>query len=466
MSTEPTEPKSPVTPVKTKPANTTVNTANKSSTSIMWKILPWLLLLAVLMAFVWVYVGLKTSQQNAWQPPRNEETISLPLGDDPNKPEPISSYHNAVARASHSVVNIYTTQAVSQHPYMDDPMLRRFFEFNGGLPEQGDNSTNLGSGVIVSQDGYIVTNAHVIAKADEIVVALNDGRKAIAEVIGTDPDSDLAVIKVDMIDLEPLAFRNDPIEVGDVALAIGNPFGVGQTVTQGIISATGRTGLGINTFEDFIQTDAAINPGNSGGALVDASGELVGINTAIFSRSGGSMGIGFAIPTALVEQVMNAIIKDGRVSRGWLGIEVQSQLRDPTALDSTTGGEVLNVIPGSPSAKSGLQVGDVILSIDGVEMTDANRLIQYVARKLPDTVLSAQVLRGTENINVKITLAERPSQNDGQSQALPLDEDQGLPFGSPFEQNGSINGDELSDEERARLREELIELFENGQRPQ
>lgn len=428
-----------------------------SKTSVIWKILPWLLLIAVLAAFIWVYIGQKTSQQPAWEPPRNEsDSIALNTGRDSDKPEPIVSYHNAVAKASRSVVNIYTTQTI-QNPYMNDPILRRFYEFHGQNPQAGQE-TNLGSGVIVSKDGYIVTNAHVIAKADEIVVALNDGRKAVATVVGTDPDSDLAVIKVDMTGLEPLTFRETPIEVGDVALAIGNPFGVGQTVTQGIISATGRTGLGVNTFEDFIQTDAAINPGNSGGALVDARGELVGINTLIFSRSGGSMGIGFAIPTALVEQVMNAIIKDGKVSRGWLGIEVLSQLRDPSQLETTTGVVVRNIIPGSPAAKSGLKVGDVILSIDGVEMTDSNALIQHVARKMPNSVLKVQVVRGSENMNIDIALAERPTQTDVIA-----------PMEMPTDPELLVepeNGPPLTDEQRAQLREELIELFENGARPQ
>lgn len=427
-----------------------------SKTSVVWKILPWLLLIAVLAAFIWVYIEQKTNQQPAWEPPRSE-TSSIPLntGRDSDKPEPIVSYHNAVAKASRSVVNIYTTQTI-QNPYMNDPILRRFYEFHGQNPHAGQE-TNLGSGVIVSKDGYIVTNAHVIAKADEIVVALNDGRKAVAKVVGTDPDSDLAVIKVDMTGLEPLAFRETPIRVGDVALAIGNPFGVGQTVTQGIISATGRTGLGVNTFEDFIQTDAAINPGNSGGALVDAHGELVGINTLIFSRSGGSMGIGFAIPTALVEQVMNAIIKDGKVSRGWLGIEVLSQLRDPSQIETTTGVVVRNIIPGSPAAKSGLKVGDVILSIDGVEMTDSNTLIQHVARKMPKSVLQVQVVRGSENMNIQIVLAERPTQTDVIA-----------PMEMPMEPELLVepeNGPPMTDEQRAQLREELIELFENGARP-
>lgn len=414
---------------------------------LLWLWLPWLLLFVVLGVLVWVYLDMTRIQSSVWQPPRAEPTLQT-QSSMPATPAPISSYHHAVASAAQSVVNIYTTQNVENHPYMNDPVLRRFFEFHGGLPQQ-EGSTNLGSGVVVSKDGYIVTNAHVIEKADDIIVAFNDGRKLRAQIVGSDPESDLAVIRVDAIDLLPLAFRSEPIQVGDVALAIGNPFGVGQTVTQGIISATGRTGLGVNTFEDFIQTDAAINPGNSGGALVDANGELVGINTVIFSRSGGSMGIGFAIPTLLVEQVMNALIQHGKVSRGWLGIEVQSQLRDPTRLDTSTGVEVMNVIAGSPSADSGLQVGDVILSIDGNEMNDANTLIQYVARKSPDTVLQTQVLRQNSNLTISIKLAERPTQSVLNNPAQ-LDESMGKNM-----DNGS-----MSAQERARLREELLKMFE------
>ncbi|MBH0085294.1 trypsin-like peptidase domain-containing protein [Psychrobacter sp. SCQQ22] len=434
------------------------NTNNKTS---LLKWLPWVLLLLVLAAFIWLFTSMKSTSEAKWEPPRTtpaEQQASEPVAD---TPAPISSYHNAVARASQSVVNIYTTQTVAEHPYMDDPVLRRFFEYHGGQSAEQGN-TNLGSGVIVSEDGYIVTNAHVVEKADEITVAFNDGRKSRARVVGTDPDSDLAVIKVDMTGLTPLGFREDPIRVGDLALAIGNPFGVGQTVTQGIISATGRTGLGVNKFEDFIQTDAAINPGNSGGALVDARGELVGINTVIFSQSGGSLGIGFAIPTSIVEQVMNALIKDGKVSRGWLGIEIQSQLRDPTQLETSTGVEVLSVIDKSPAAKSGLRVGDIILTIDGIEMTDANTLIQYVARKSPDTQLDAQVLRNGNNKQVTISLEVRPEQ---EPVALPASV-QAESFAQPDLQSEQQNVPMMSEAERDRMREELLKLFENDGAPQ
>ena len=435
--------------------------ANDKAGLVKW--LPWILLLVVTVAFIWLFASMKAASEQAWEPPRTtpaEQQASAPVAD---TPAPISSYHNAVARASQSVVNIYTTQTMAEHPYMNDPVLRRFFEFHGG-PSQEQGNTNLGSGVIVSEDGYIVTNAHVIEKADEITVAFNDGRKSRAQIIGTDPDSDLAVIKVDMTGLTPLGFREDPIRVGDLALAIGNPFGVGQTVTQGIISATGRTGLGVNKFEDFIQTDAAINPGNSGGALVDAHGELVGINTVIFSRSGGSMGIGFAIPTAIVEQVMNALIKDGKVSRGWLGIEIQSQLRDPTQLETSTGVEVLNVVPKSPAAKSGLRVGDIVLTIDGVEMTDANTLIQYVARKAPNTTLNAQILRRGKNAQVKILLEERPAQEPMASPVVIHDETLGG-MEDPGLQGDRAEVPMMSEAERDRMREELLQLFERDGAP-
>lgn len=428
---------------------------NANDKAKAWQWLPWLLLLIFVLLSVWLFMHMKNASEAKWEPPRATTQAPATVAATSDTPvNAIASYHDAVARASQSVVNIYTTQAMTEHPYMDDPVLRRFFEFHGGgEPDHG--ATNLGSGVIVSKDGYIVTNAHVVEKADEITVGFNDGRKSRAKVIGTDPDSDLAVIKVDLQGLTPLSFRETPIRVGDLALAIGNPFGVGQTVTQGIISATGRTGLGVNKFEDFIQTDAAINPGNSGGALVDANGELVGINTVIFSRSGGSMGIGFAIPTALVEQVMNAIIKDGKVSRGWLGIEIQSDLRDPTQLESSTGVEVMNVIPQSPAAKSGLKVGDVILTIDGVEMTDANTLVQYVARKPPNTELIAQILRGGKNKQVKIMLTERPTQEEPEPTII---FDENLGGQNPHE--GAQIAPELSEEERNRLREELLDMIE------
>ena len=418
-------------------------------------ILPWILLLLVLLAGLWMMTKPQlpwqknqavVASQPSWQPPKSEPVDTKKLGDNPNAA--VASYHNAVAVAAQSVVNIYTTQKIEEHPYMNDPMMRRYFEYHG-IPNGESDNTNLGSGVIISQDGYIVTNSHVISKADNIIVMLNDGRKATAKVIGNDVESDLAVIKVDLTGLKPLGFREQSTQVGDVVLAIGNPFGVGQTVTQGIISATGRTGLGINTVEDFIQTDAAINPGNSGGALVDAYGQLVGINTAIFSRSGGSMGIGFAIPTEIVKLVMNGIIKDGKVRRGWLGIELQSSMKDPTKLgDDAQGVEVMNVMPNGPAAKAGLQKGDIITAMDNKPVDDANTLIQMVARKAPNSVVNLQVMRNKAPSSVNVTLGERQPQ-----EALTE-----LPTSQNFDQNNdSANQNGASNEDD--IRAELMELL-------
>lgn len=418
-------------------------------------ILPWILLLLVLLAGLWMMTKPQlpwqknqavVASQPGWQPPKSEPVDTKKLGDNPNAA--VASYHNAVAVAAQSVVNIYTTQKIEEHPYMNDPMMRRYFEYHG-IPNGESDNTNLGSGVIISQDGYIVTNSHVISKADNIIVMLNDGRKATAKVIGSDVESDLAVIKVDLTGLKPLGFREQSTQVGDVVLAIGNPFGVGQTVTQGIISATGRTGLGINTVEDFIQTDAAINPGNSGGALVDAYGQLVGINTAIFSRSGGSMGIGFAIPTEIVKLVMNGIIKDGKVHRGWLGIELQSSMKDPTKLsDDTQGVEVMNVMRDGPAAKAGLQKGDIITAMDNKPVNDANTLIQLVARKAPNSVVNLQVMRNKAPSSVNVTLGERQPQ-----EALTE-----LPTSQNFDQNNdSANQNGTTNEDD--IRAELMELL-------
>lgn len=383
----------------------------------IWAMLPWLIALALATALTLLIVGhdatpmsvtdtteleYSPKPQQAWQP-----TISPP-NDGSSVAPPVHSYHDAVSKASVSVVNIYTTQKV-QNPYAGDPIFEQLFEYYG----QQDSSagvSNLGSGVIVSEDGYIITNAHVIKKADEITVALNDGRKARATIVGSDTDSDLAVIKIELDGLTPLIFRHEPIRVGDVALAIGNPFGVGQTVTQGIISATGRAGLGISTFEDFIQTDAAINPGNSGGALVDANGALIGINTVIYSRSGGSMGIGFAIPTSIVEQVMNGLISTGKVSRGWLGIEIAPISENPTNLQEHEGIIIANVIKGSPADNAGLQAGDVVLSLNGKTTNDANTLIGIVSTTAPNSELVAIIKRDGQEQSLSITVGERPSQ--------------------------------------------------------
>lgn len=326
----------------------------------------------------------------------------------------IASYAPTVKATAPAVVNIFTTATVkhNNHPLMNDPMFRRFFEFHGMNPQGAEPRSGLGSGVIVSKDGYILTNHHVIGKADEIVVALHDGRKAKAKVIGTDPDSDLAVIKIDLKDLPTIPFKTSANEVGDVVLAIGNPFGVGQTVTQGIISALGRNGLGINTFEDFIQTDAAINPGNSGGALVDVAGNLVGINTAIYSRSGGSMGIGFAIPAQLAQSVMLDIISHGQVVRGWLGVEIKQNQSDNSELDSNKaniGVEIAGVVRGGPAAQGGIKANDVILDINNQKMTSANQLMNTIAKIKPKTTIPVVVKRNNQEIELEVTVGKRPT---------------------------------------------------------
>lgn len=431
-----------------------MNNTHRQTGASIWVILPWLIALALATALVLLVAKhnatpLTTqsqapkaeqiapntqSSEQVWQP-----TLATPKAhNNPDTAPTVDSYHDAVTQASLSVVNIYTTQRV-QNPYMGDPVLEQFFEYYGQGQEIDRGASSLGSGVIVSKDGYIVTNAHVIEQADEITVALNDGRKARATIVGADVESDLAVIKVEMDNLVPLAFRREPIRVGDVALAIGNPFGVGQTVTQGIISATGRSGLGLTTFEDFIQTDAAINPGNSGGALVDANGALVGINTVIYSRSGGSMGIGFAIPTTIVEQVMNGLISTGRVSRGWLGVEIAPVRENPTNLTTHEGVVIANVMTDSPAGKAGLQAGDVVLSLDGKTIDNANTLIGIVSAKASDSTLDAVVKRGDDEHELTITVGERPSRGNNR-------------------QNSQQGSRSLSSEERAYLNELFNQL--------
>lgn len=323
------------------------------------------------------------------------------------------SYAEAVESAAPSVVNIYTRTVVKQtlHPLFEDPFFRNFFDSNS-IPEKERVQSSLGSGVILSDQGYIVTNNHVISGADRVVVALRDGREATAEVIGTDPETDLAVLKIELDNLPAITLsHSDQMQVGDVVLAIGNPFGVGQTVTMGIISATGRHSLGINTYEDFIQTDAAINPGNSGGALVDAFGNLIGINTAIFSKSGGSQGIGFAIPSTLTKQVMQDLIQYGRVVRGWLGIEIQELtpgLAESFGMEKMQGLIIAGVFRDGPAHVVGLQPGDVMISINGKKITNSRRSMSEIARLRPGEVVEVQVLRAGEKFTLRPTVGERP----------------------------------------------------------
>lgn len=324
----------------------------------------------------------------------------------------LNTYRTASQRAMPAVVNIFTTKAAKQqpHPFGDDPLFRRFFGDNYGA--QDERQFSLGSGVIVSPDGYILTNNHVIESADEIEVALADGRKVPARLVGTDPETDLAVVKVTLKELPSITLaRLDNAKVGDVVLAIGNPFGVGQTVTMGIVSALGRNHLGINTFENFIQTDAAINPGNSGGALVDTDGHLLGINTAIYSRSGGSLGIGFAIPVSTVKTVMEAIIRNGQVVRGWIGVEPQDitpELADSFGLQKSSGTIIAGVLKGGPADKAGVKPGDILLAVGGHPVTDTVAMLNLVAQLTPGEQVDLVVLRKSQETRLSVVVGRRP----------------------------------------------------------
>ena len=321
-----------------------------------------------------------------------------------------NGYSQAARLASPAVVSISTSKAPLRNPHYADPWFRFFF----GDQANNQPQSGLGSGVIVSPEGYILTNNHVVEGADEIAIQLSDGRKALAQVIGTDPDTDLAVLRIGLADLPVITLGNsDQLQVGDVVLAIGNPFGVGQTVTSGIVSALGRTQLGINTFENFIQTDAAINPGNSGGALVDVQGRLMGINTAIYSRSGGSMGIGFAIPTSIARNVLSAIVRDGKVTRGWIGVEPQ-ELTPEMALNfgiapDAQGVVITGVLQDGPAAQAGIRPGDVIATVQDKAVTSVPALLQAVAALTPDTAVMVEIWRGQERLKLPITPGRRQS---------------------------------------------------------
>ena len=323
----------------------------------------------------------------------------------------VTSYSAAAKRASPAVVSITASRAPARHPRSDDPVFQFFFG-DRARPSRGEPQIGLGSGVIVSADGYLLTNNHVIDGADDIEVLLNDGRQARARLVGTDPETDVAVLKIEIDRLPTISFGDvDKLQVGDVVLAIGNPFDVGQTVTAGIVSALGRNRLGINTFENFIQTDAAINPGNSGGALVDAAGNLLGINTAIYSRSGGSLGIGFAIPVSTARQVMEALIKDGQVTRGFIGIEQRDLTPDIAQtlnLPVRQGVLITGVLQSGPASAGGLRPGDVVVSVGGAPVTNTYQLLNAVASLKPKTVAAIGVQRGANALNLNVTVGQRP----------------------------------------------------------
>ncbi|MGL5633361.1 MAG: Do family serine endopeptidase [Azovibrio sp.] len=323
------------------------------------------------------------------------------------------TFREASRKALPAVVHIFTSQEVKNqpNPLLDDPLFRHFF--GDGLEEGPRQDSGLGSGVIVSADGYILTNFHVVDAADQIEVSLSDGRKLKAEVIGTDPEADLAVLRVKADKLPAITFgQMDNVGVGDVVLAIGNPFGVGQTVTMGIVSALGRTHLGINTFENFIQTDAAINPGNSGGALVDVQGNLIGISTAIYSRTGGSLGIGFAIPVSSAKNIMEQIIQNGRVIRGWVGVEAQEitpELAESFGLADTEGALIAGVVGGGPADKVGIQPGDVLLAVNGTAIRDPQVMLDTIAALKPGEEATFRLRRGQKINEVKLHIEQRPA---------------------------------------------------------
>ena len=321
------------------------------------------------------------------------------------------SYNAAVQRAMPAVVNISTSKEVrSRHPLLNDPIFRRFF--GDQLPDEAQRASSLGSGVLVSTSGYVLTNHHVVEAADEIEVALADGRKLLAKVVGSDPDTDLAVLRVDAESLPAITFgSSEALRVGDVVLTIGNPFNLGHTVTAGIVSALGRSGLGINTFENFIQTDAAINPGNSGGALIDASGSLIGINTAILSRTGNSMGIGFAIPVSTAKMVLDQIVKTGTVTRGWIGVEVQ-EITPPIAesfkLGGTRGALIAGVLRGGPADKAGVKPGDVLTEVEGKPVADPTAMLNLIAALAPGRPATVKLKRNGNDVDATIAVGRRP----------------------------------------------------------
>ncbi|HEX8013032.1 MAG TPA: trypsin-like peptidase domain-containing protein [Casimicrobiaceae bacterium] len=338
-------------------------------------------------------------------PPAPAEVVTVketavPSEQAASRPE---SFRQAARKAMPSVVNVYSLkEVVRRTPYFGWPLF-------GNQGDGGGSQTSLGSGVVVSSDGYVLTNNHVVDGADAIAVAFRSGETTQARVVGVDPETDLAVLKIAASGLTPITFA-DPrsVEIGDPALAIGNPFGVGQTVTRGIVSATGRNRLGINTFENFIQTDAAINPGNSGGALVDGSGNLIGINTAIFSESGGSQGIGFAIPVSIARQVVEQIIKTGKVERGWLGVATQDSAQG-TAGKGGPGVAIVRILPRGPADAGGIKPGDAVLAIDAKPVADSVELVNRIAAIKPGDTTQVTVTRNGREERLTVRVGKRPS---------------------------------------------------------
>jgi serine protease DegQ len=368
----------------------------------------WLLFaqtVTIALALYFVYAAV----QRPAPPPAAVAASRPALLADAGAPPAPGSYRSAASRAMPAVVNILTTKAVrKRHPLSRDPFFKRFF----GDRDDDDDQSSLGSGVIVSAQGYILTNYHVVEAADEIQVVLPDGRKAAAKMVGTDPETDLAVVRIDLDKLPVVALGQvEQAKVGDVVLAIGNPFGVGQTVTMGIISALGRNNLHINHFENFIQTDAAINFGNSGGALIDTQGRLLGINSAIYSQTGGSVGIGFAIPVSTARSVMEAIIKEGHVVRGWIGVESQEitpEMAHSFGLERDSGAIIAGVVRNGPADKAGMRPGDILLSVDGKPVKDTNEMLNLIAQLSPGGQSTLRILRKSRESDLQLTVGKRP----------------------------------------------------------
>lgn len=377
----------------------------------LWLLFAQTVTVALALYFVYTAVATDRAAPVRLQQMGSPERPAPMLEAGPSRPPALAggSYRNAAARAMPAVVNIVTSKRPkrSKHPLMKDPFFKRFFGDEGD-----EEDSSLGSGVIVSAEGYILTNNHVVEAADEIEVMLADGRKAAAKVVGTDPETDLAVIKIELEKLPVIVLgQAEQAQVGDVVLAIGNPFGVGQTVTMGIISALGRNNLHINHFENFIQTDAAINFGNSGGALVDTHGNLLGINSAIYSQSGGSVGIGFAIPMSTAKTVMEAIIKSGHVVRGWIGVETQDitpELARSFSLPRQNGAMIAGVVRNGPAYKGGVRPGDILLSVDDKPVSDTTGMLNQIAQLVPGEKAKMKVLRKSRETTLDVTVGKRP----------------------------------------------------------
>ena len=380
----------------------------------------WLLFaqaVTVMLAALFIVATLKPEWLSESRVSSLVDTVSLKESNYDDQLSP-GSYHEAVKRSMPAVVNIFTSKASAKpktrkgaNPNSADPLFKFFF---GDQPPEEEPSSSLGSGVLVSPEGYILTNHHVISDADDIDVALSDGRKVKAQVIGSDPETDIAVLKIEAKKLPtPITLgKVESVHVGDVVLAIGNPFGVGQTVTSGIVSALGRDHVGINTFENFIQTDAAINPGNSGGALIDTRGNLIGINTAIYSNNGGSMGIGFAIPVNLAKQVMESILANGSVTRGWIGVEPQNlskELSESLGLPANAEGVLISgVLEGGPAARGGIKPGDVLITVNGNPIKDVRSLLNQIAQISPGNDAKLTILRKGKEMELIAQTGKRP----------------------------------------------------------